>query len=75
MMNRSQYAPCPAGTADFCRLWSRHVDTLERHLSINRWALAAVAVVVIAYPVVQLVSAAILHSVVPDVVQNLLKFL
>lgn len=74
MINREQYAPSPASAAEFCRLWSGHVDALERHLSINTWALAAAAVVVIAYPVMQIVTPAVLHGIVPDVVRNVLSF-
>ena len=75
MINRNQYAPSPASAAQLCRLWSDHVDALERHLSINTWALAAVAVVVIAYPIIQTVTPAVLRGIVPDVIRNVLSFL
>ena len=74
MINREQYAPCPARAAEFCQVWSGHVDALERHLSVRRWALAAVAVVLIAYPITQTVISAIPHGIVPDVVRNVLNF-
>ncbi|MGA9978350.1 MAG: hypothetical protein WBQ08_06940 [Candidatus Sulfotelmatobacter sp.] len=32
MTNREQYAPDPASGAQFRRLWSAHVDALERYL-------------------------------------------
>jgi preprotein translocase subunit SecD len=58
-----------------CRLWSAHVDALDRHLSANRWALAAVTVVMIAYPIVRIVIPAIFHGIVPDVVRTVLKLI
>jgi len=55
------------------------VDALERHLSTNTWALAAVTVVVIAYPIARIVIPAILHDIVsgvlPDVVRNVLRLI
>jgi hypothetical protein len=56
------------------------VDALDRHLSANRWALAAVTVVLIAYPIAQTVIPAILHfmvthGIVPDVVRTALKLI
>jgi hypothetical protein len=74
MINRQQYAPSSASAAEFGRLMSGHVDALERHLSINTWALAAVAVVLIAYPITQIVIPVLLHGVMPDVVRNVLSF-
>jgi len=64
--------------AQFRRFWSAHVDALERHLSPKTWALAAVTVVLIAYPVAQIAIPAILHGIVthgivPDVVRNVLN--
>jgi hypothetical protein len=79
MTNRDQYMRGPAGAAEFCRLWSGHVDALERHLSTNTWALAAVTVVVIAYPIARIVIPAVLHDIVsgvlPDVVRNVLRLI
>jgi hypothetical protein len=46
------------------------VDALDRHLSTDTWALAAVTVVLIAYPIAQIVIPAMLHGVVPDVVRT-----
>jgi hypothetical protein len=74
MIERKQYAQCSASAAEFGQLWSGHVDSLERHLSINRWALAAVAVVLIAYPITQIVISVVPHGMVPDLVRNVLKF-
>ena len=45
MTNLQQYAPGPASTVQFFRLWSDHVDALERHLSANTGAKAAAIVV------------------------------
>ena len=75
MTDRGQYAPCPASAAHFCRFWPAHVDALERHLSSNRWALVAVTVVLIAYPIARIVISAVLHGIVPDVVRTVLKLI
>jgi hypothetical protein len=80
MNYREQYASGPASAAQLCRFWSGHVDALERHLSANTWALAAVAVVLIAYPVAQIVIPIMLHRIVtqgilPDVVRTVLKLI
>ena len=74
MTSHVQYTPGPA-SAQFCRLWSAHVDALERHLSINMWALKAIAVVLIAYPIARVVIAAAFHSIVPHVVWTMLKLM
>ena len=73
MTDREQYAPGPADGAQFRRFWSAHVDALERHLSTNMWALAAVTVVLIAYPIARFVIPAVLQSVVPEVVRTVLN--
>jgi hypothetical protein len=75
MSDREQYAPSPASGAQFCRFWSAHVDALERHLSANTWALAAVTVVLIAYPIARIVIPAVLNGIVPDVVRTVLKLI
>jgi hypothetical protein len=51
------------------------VDALERHLSANMWALAAVTVVLIAYPIARFVIPAVLRAVVPDVVRTVLNLI
>jgi hypothetical protein len=68
-----QYISGPAGEAQICGLWSAHVDALERHLSAKTWALAAVTVVLIAYPIARIVIPAVLNGIVPDVVRNVLN--
>jgi hypothetical protein len=73
MSNRQEYAMGPAGAVQFCQFWSDNVDHLERHLSANRWALAAVTVVLIAYPIARIVIPAIIHGIVPDVVRTVLN--
>jgi hypothetical protein len=73
MAAREHYIPGPACGAQFCRFWSAHVDALERHLSAKTWALAAVTVVLIAYPIARIVIPAVLHGMVPDVVRNVLN--
>lgn len=73
-MNRAQYAPFPASATEICQLWSAHMDSLERHLSANTWALTAVAVVLGAYPITRIVMPMV-HAIVPEVVRNVLHFL
>jgi hypothetical protein len=75
MSNREQYTPGPASAMQSCQFWSAHVDALDRHLSADTWALAAVTVAVIAYPVARIVIPAILHGIVPDVVRNVLHLI
>jgi len=75
MSEREQYSPGPASTVQFFQFWSAHVDALERHLSANTWALAAVTVVLIAYPIGRIVISAILHGIVPDVVRTVLNLI
>lgn len=73
MAARDKYMPGPACETQVCRLWSAHVDALDRHLSAKTWALAAVTVVLIAYPVARIVIPAVLNGIVPDVVRNVLN--
>ena len=75
MTNPKQCAPNPATAAQFCRLWSTHVDALDRHLSANTWALWAVTVVVIAYPIARVVIPVGLNDIVPDVVRTVLNMI
>jgi hypothetical protein len=73
MAAREQYRPGPACGAPFSRFWSAHVDALDRHLSANTWALAAVTVVLIAYPIARIVIPVVLNGIVPDVVRTVLN--
>lgn len=75
MVRREQYIPGPACGVQFSRFWSAHVDALDRHLSANTWALAAVTVVLIAYPVARIVIPAVLNGIVPDVVRTVLNLI
>jgi hypothetical protein len=75
MSDREHYTPSPASAVQFCRLWSAHVDGLERHLSANRWAMAAVTMVLIAYPVARIVIPAIVDGIVPNVVRTVLNLI
>ena len=75
MAAREQYIPGPACGEQLCGFWSAHVDALERHLSAKTWALAAVTVVLIAYPIARIVIPAVLNSIVPDVVRNVLNLI
>jgi len=76
MTDHEQHAPGPADGLQFRLFWSAHVDTLEHHLSINMWSpLAAVTVVLIAYPIARFVIPAVLQAVVPDVVRTVLNLI
>lgn len=75
MTDRKQYTPNRANAAQFCRLWSAHMDALDRHLSANTWALWAVTVVVVAYPIARIVIPAVLNEIVPDVVRPVLHMI
>jgi len=75
MASHTQYTPSPASAAKCCRLWSAHVDALDRHLSTDTWTLAAVTGVLIACPIARVVIPAVLHGVVPDVVRTVLNLI
>jgi hypothetical protein len=75
MSNREQYAMSPMSAVQSLQFWSEHVDALERHLSCKTWALAAVTVVLIAYPVARSAIPAIIHGVVPELVRTVLKLI
>jgi hypothetical protein len=75
MTNLQQYTPNPASALQSYRFWSAHVDALERHLSPNTWVMAAVTVVLIAYPIARNVIPAILHGIMPDVVRTVLNLI
>jgi len=75
MTNHAQDISGPFNTEQFSRMWSGRVDALERHLSVNTWVLAAVTVVLIAYPIARIVIPAVLHGIVPDVVRNVLNLM
>jgi len=73
MSNRKQYSMAPDSAVQLGQFWSARVDALERHLSANTWALAALSVVLIAYPIARIVIPTILHGVVPEVVRTVLN--
>jgi hypothetical protein len=75
MTDLAHYAPGPTGAAEFCRFWTAHVDALDRHLSANRWALAAVAVVLIVFPIARMVIPAIVHGILPDAARSVLNLI
>ena len=75
MNYREQHSPGPVSAMQFCQFWSTHVDALERHLSASTWALVAVAVVLIAYPIARIVIPAILHNIVSAVVRTVLNLI
>jgi hypothetical protein len=61
--------------AQYSRLWTAHVDALERHLSAKMWALTAAAVVLITYPIARILIPVAIHAVVPDVVRTVLSLI
>lgn len=75
MNSCEKYTPDSASAMQMCRLWSAHVDALERHLSANTWALAATTMLMIAYPVARMVIPAIVHGIVPDAVRSVLNLI
>jgi len=75
MNYREQYSSNPASVVQLCRLWSAHVDALDRRLSADTGTLATVVVVLIAYPIARIVIPAMLHGIVPDVVRTVLKLI
>ncbi|MGB9234213.1 MAG: hypothetical protein WCC04_07345 [Terriglobales bacterium] len=72
MNDRDPYTSGPAGAVQF---WSAHVDALDRHLSAKTWALGAVTVALIAYPIARIVVPAIIHGIVPDAVRAVLSLI
>jgi hypothetical protein len=82
MTNLTQCATDPASAAQFCRLWSDHVDALERHLSAKMWLLTAASVVLMAYPILRIAIpgvvpdiVTVLHGIVPDVVRTVISLI
>ena len=75
MTHHAQYISDPASAEQFCRIWSNHVDALERHLSVNMWVMGAVTVVLITYPIARIVIPTVLHRIVPDVVRSVLNLI
>lgn len=75
MATHPQYAVDPATAAQFCRTWSAHVDSLDRHLVTDKWALVAATVVVIAYPIARIVIPIVLHGIAPGVVRTVLNLI
>jgi len=75
MIHREHYTPDSVDAAQSCLFWSARVEALDRHLSINTWALKAVTVVLIAYPIARIAIPALLHAVVPDGVRTVLNLI
>lgn len=75
MTNDMQFTPGAAGSVQLCRFWSNRVDALERYLSTDTWAIAAVTVALIAYPVARILMPAILHGIVPDAVRTVFNLI
>lgn len=75
MTNLTPYATGRANAAQFCQLWSSHVDSLERHLSAKTWAVTAAAVVLTVYPLARVVLLAALDAITPNVVRTVLRLI
>jgi hypothetical protein len=76
MTDRQHYTPdAAANTAQLCRLWTLHVDALDRHLSTDMWALVALTMALITYPLARIVMPAILHAALPDLVRIVFKLI
>jgi hypothetical protein len=75
MTDRDQHTLNLANAEQLCQLWSTRMDALERHLSVHTWALRAVTVLLIVYPVARIVVPAVLHDIVPDVVRTVLSLI
>ena len=73
MTTHTQCTLDPVAAAQSCRLWTDHVNALDRHLASDRWTLTAVTVVLIACPIARIVIPAVLHGIVPDVVRTVLN--
>ena len=70
----AQYTP--VGPAQLNQFWSAHVDALERHLSVNTWALTALSLLLIGYPIARMVMPVFaLHGIVPVIVRNVLHLI
>ena len=70
MSTHTQYTVDPATAAQFCRIWSAHVDALDRHLGTDTCALAVLGAVLVGCPIARIVIPAVLHGIVPDVVRT-----
>jgi hypothetical protein len=76
MIDHAQYTTYPGSATPLGQLWSAHLDALDRHLSVNTWALLAVSVVLIAYPIMRILLPGVLHGIVlPDVVRTVLNLI
>jgi hypothetical protein len=76
MLDHAQYTSYPGSAAPICQLWSAHVDALDRHLSTNTWALFAVAVVLVMYPIARILILGVLHGIaLPEVVRTTLNLI
>jgi hypothetical protein len=76
MIDHAQYTAYPGSAAPPGQLWSAHLDALDRHLSVNTWALLAVSMVLIAYPIMRILLPVVLHGIVlPDVVRTVLNLI
>ena len=62
MTNRVQYTPNPASAVQFCRFWSATWMLSNATSRPSTWALAALTVVLIAYPIARIVIPAVLHD-------------
>jgi len=70
MITHAQCTVDPVTATQVCRTWSAHVDALDRHLATDKWAVAAVTLLLIAYPIARIALPAVLSGIVPDVVRT-----
>ena len=57
---------------------SKEEDAMKAHfpkLPTNLWAVAAVAMILIAYPIARIVIPAVVHAVLPDAVRTVLRLI
>ncbi|HLV85349.1 MAG TPA: hypothetical protein VKV39_00125 [Candidatus Sulfotelmatobacter sp.] len=75
MTAQAQYTQGPITAAQFNELWSAHLDALEGHLSPKRWILAAISVVLAAYPIARVLIPAVMHDLGPVAVRTALHLI
>ena len=75
MTTHAQCNVDPVTAAQVCRTWSAHVDALDRHLATDKWAVAAVTVLLIVYPIARIALPTVLHGIVPDAVRTVLHLI
>ena len=75
MTDNLYYTLGPDHAVQFGEFWSARVDALEHHLSAKTWAVAAVTVLLIAYPIARIMIPVVISGTVPDVVRTVLHWM